>query len=322
MWHVVHLLLRAVLHILGLFCLLTSLLLYTDEEGKIQNRLEDFWVRVDDYQRLALSRHAAFMVEVAKLETGLFDYLFGHKLISLQAVTISICFSNISTWLTLYGGNVNVTHRLVLQSAASSLALALLFLLIPSRPFRWVVAGLSLVPAIVVLRAWSTKWDESLPVFFAIVVGGFLSDLAFVVITRRLLRWAGDMSRSLTVVGVIVLNVLLAFAMVGLYYPANYVIERMIGSDYTLVNTVIWESALFAVGTAASNGFDVLLALLFVILALILLLHRGVWPLIGRTLFRIQDIGTKSRRAILASVGVGLLGLPQLLKQLIEKLVG
>jgi hypothetical protein len=39
-----------------------------------------------------------------------------------------------------------------------------------------------------------------------------------------------------------------------------------------------------------TNIFDVLLGLLFLFLASILLLHRALWPLLTRTLFRMTDI--------------------------------
>jgi hypothetical protein len=65
MWHVLHLIARPIETLLGLFCVLTAILLYPNQEGIIQSKLEDFWVRADDYKSLALSRHAAFMTQVA-----------------------------------------------------------------------------------------------------------------------------------------------------------------------------------------------------------------------------------------------------------------
>ena len=32
---------------------------YEDEEGKIQSRLEEWWIRIDDFKRQALSSHVA-----------------------------------------------------------------------------------------------------------------------------------------------------------------------------------------------------------------------------------------------------------------------
>jgi hypothetical protein len=85
MWHVLHLIARPIEALLGVFCVLTAIVLYPDEEGKIQSKFEDFWVRVDDFKNLALTRHAAFMIQVAQLETRFLDRVFGHELISGQA---------------------------------------------------------------------------------------------------------------------------------------------------------------------------------------------------------------------------------------------
>jgi hypothetical protein len=60
-------------------------------------------------------------------------------------------------------------------------------------------------------------------------------------------------------------------------------------------------------------------------LAIMLMVHRAVWPQLTRTLFRITDIGTKGRRAILTAVGMALLSasifhekIPDLLKELVK----
>ena len=93
MWRFLHLVTVPTAFIMGLFCVLTAILLYPNEEGMIQSTLEDVWLRVDDYQKLALTRHAAFMTGIAKLETEFFNRMFGHRLLSVQALGMSFCFS-------------------------------------------------------------------------------------------------------------------------------------------------------------------------------------------------------------------------------------
>jgi len=75
----------------------------------------------------------------------------------------------------------------------------------------------------------------------------------------------------------------------------------------------------------SSNLFDSLFAFVFVVLAAVLLVHRALWPVLTRTLFRMSDIGTTGRRGILITVGLALLGwsgvqLPDLLKELVKGL--
>jgi hypothetical protein len=139
------------------------------------------------------------------------------------------------------------------------------------------------------------------------LLGGFACDLIFIALTRQFLRWAGRMSSSLKVATVVLVNLLLALVLVS---PLIFDKPHAAG----LLQVV-----------AASNAFDVAL---FVLLALMFLIHRALWPLMTRTLFRIQDIGTKGRRAILTTIGFALLAagvtgkVPELLQKLIERLGG
>jgi hypothetical protein len=47
--------------------LYTALFLYPDEQGQIQNKLEEWWVRLTDLQRLSLTRHGVFLSQVGRL---------------------------------------------------------------------------------------------------------------------------------------------------------------------------------------------------------------------------------------------------------------
>jgi hypothetical protein len=154
--------------------------------------------------------------------------------------------------------------------------------------------------------------------FFSIFVGGFCCDAAFVAITRRVVQWAGEMTRSWKVIAILLLNVVLAIFLVG---PA------FVWSDPRIFQYLRKDMrAVLVISTISmTNMIDGAFALLFVFLALILLLHRTLWPLLTRTLFRMTDIGTKGRRSILVVIGVALLSasvfggkLPELLKDLVK----
>ena len=65
----------------------------------------------------------------------------------------------------------------------------------------------------------------------------------------------------------------------------------------------------------------------FSVCALTLLLHRALWPVLNRTLFRLQYVGTNGRRAILLTIGFALIGagiagkVPEVVQKTIEALV-
>jgi len=148
--------------------------------------------------------------------------------------------------------------------------------------------------------------------------GGFVCDALFIAITRRLLRWAAQMNSTSQVAWLIFVNVVLSLGLIG---PALYAgpYHLRMDSPYSVRLTVEMVSL--------TNRFDVGFAMLFVLLAAILLMYRLFWPLLTRTLFRMQDVGTKGRRAILTTIGVALLGtslfggkFPELWGKIIEHL--
>lgn len=84
--------LRVLAFLSGVFLIYLTLL-YKHEEGQVKNKLEDLWIRVDDFQKIALSRQTAFMKVVAETLTLGFDRVFGKKLISLHSLIVSVCYS-------------------------------------------------------------------------------------------------------------------------------------------------------------------------------------------------------------------------------------
>ena len=213
--------------LLGLFCALTAIVLYPNEEGKIQSKFEDFWVRAHDYQRLALSRHAAFMTQVAKLESAFLDRVFGPKLFSVQSIIVS-CWSSVISFV-LAGSLLRTLTQvsvlfpnLFLAGLLISLSLASIAYIFPPNHRHARDACLYFAVAIIVytgywfvrltpkygLETWSIM-------YFMLFVGGSCCDVIFIVATRRVVRWVGEMKRSPTIVGALALNLLLAIALIA-----------------------------------------------------------------------------------------------------------
>jgi len=65
--------------VLGVLLFYASLS-YETEDGKIQNLLEEWWIKVDDYKKLAISKHTAFIKALASLVTSIFDGTFGTRI--------------------------------------------------------------------------------------------------------------------------------------------------------------------------------------------------------------------------------------------------
>jgi hypothetical protein len=324
MSHFFHFIVRPAEALLGAFCLLTAILLYPDEEGKIQSKFEDFWITVDDYRISAISRNAAFMRQVARLESHFLDGVFGVKLVSTKAFVVSFFWSlasltSVATALThLFDPRAS---RVFLGFLIASLLLGGVCVIVPQR-----FADLCFAIAVgILILGW--LWTqivrhiglEGFVLFVLPALGGVICDIAFIALTRRMLRWAGEMTHSFRIIFTIALNLILALFLIS---PSSIIL-------FVEPDSRFGPFGHFLISVSATNIFDLLLALLFILLIVILLIHRAIWPLLSRTLFRMQDIGTKGRRAILTAVGMALLSasifhekIPDLLKEVIKAFGG
>lgn len=329
MWHVLHLAAVPAVFLLGVFCVLTAIVLYPGEEGKIQSRLEDFWIRVDDSQKSALTRNAAFMRELARWETLVLDKVFGRELVSRRALAVSAQLSLPSVgvcWSAFRNAHP------IPFAAILIIWFVTIYYCIPepigdSKPSPTGTKSveslvLTATALVAVVAIYFHVFHPDLPLRFGIfpglgLVAGFCCDALFIVATRRLLRWAGEMVEAYKVLSVVILNTLIAILLVSPMLLLRHLLPGrgpMVLPSHTFLAFALW-----------SNLVDVALALLFVFAAAILLIHHALWPLLTRTLFRMQDIGTKGRRGILMTVGLALLGwsglkLPDLVRELVKAL--
>jgi hypothetical protein len=87
-------------------CLLvyTVVTMFPDEEGRLQNRIENLWVAIDDKQKSAAGRASALFSRIAAYVTRLYNRILGVRLISVQMVGVSSA-SSIAGFF-LFGGLV------------------------------------------------------------------------------------------------------------------------------------------------------------------------------------------------------------------------
>src|SRR5271166_1173535 len=97
--HLLHILLRILAGIAG------AVLLYEDEEARIQNRLDALWSGIDKLHKHSLSWESAFLQTVSRICTQLLDRIFGTKIFSLQSTAVVFVASCVSfIFFTAYLG--------------------------------------------------------------------------------------------------------------------------------------------------------------------------------------------------------------------------
>jgi len=306
----------------------------------MQSILEDLWTKIDDRQEHVLSLHAAYMQQVAKSVSRGFDLLFGHKLFSFRFLGVSISYSVSSVALAFilaffYGAPVAEVAYPSENLPAFALpgCILLVYLVIGTIPvlfpgFRFIKTWFLFILASACLfwvlcfgpplSSLSRELKDLASSGFPALVACFGCDMLFIATTRQCLRWAGEMRQSYKIVVLVLLNIVFGAGLV--LAPFIWALKTSVGEMFSdEIGLAILGRASFAghehvlplhvvLAVSASNMIDLLVASVFVLLAALLLIHRVLWPLLNRSIFRFQEIGTKGRRAILVSAGLMLVG--------------
>jgi hypothetical protein len=335
--------------------LYAALFLYEDEQGRIQNRLEEWWVKLSDRRGVALSAHARFMRGVAEVAVAGFDSLFGRRLLSLQALSVSLGFSGISVWLcfAIFSPLMEPGYRA--RAAMASLLIAAVCGWMTTRaarkrkqysPEMTVLLGgliavrgttvttvsrlaellsllsLSFAPLLILalaIKAPATSGILLATIPILAILCSFGCDIGFIAATRLTLKWCSTMLRASRIIAAVLVNSLLGIVL-GLG-PLS--VGVMMGERVPVSPS--WQRSLFPLGVLLSvaNAVDVLVAMTFTFLSLLLLAHRLFWPLLMRPTYALADLGVARRRKVFVTVGIALLGyagweVPDLFRKVIE----
>ena len=312
---------------------------YEDEEGKIQSRLEEWWIRIDDFKRQALSSHIAFMKVLASLLAGFLDRLFGVRLFSLQSLGVSICYSTF--WIGIFlwvATKLNPTPETADFHALSIAGFGVLFGTIPALAGKtnWSFIGIRLIHIWFVALLYISLDNFLLPfgqiILFVLVQPGmekarapgraslgcaFLLTAilvgivfavflfaAFICIMRFTTSAIARSTNPVKIIGLTILNVVPVVVFYCLFklfaFVANF-------SDRVATIMSFLAFVLMFCGIMLNIAF-ILSAGLAVSLAVVLLLHHLFWPLIQRPLYRLQALGIGKRPLLIRLVGLTLIG--------------
>jgi hypothetical protein len=84
---------KSIAGLAGFFVLYMAFFTYEDEEGAIQDKIENLWVSIRDRQEQSGERVAALFQKIAEILDEFFNRVFGKSLISFQAVCVTMCYS-------------------------------------------------------------------------------------------------------------------------------------------------------------------------------------------------------------------------------------
>ncbi len=301
-----------------------------DEQHRLESLLTEWWVCVELLREQGNSRLTAFLLTMYQKTDSMLKAIFGVHLFSARAIGASIA-------LSLGGATLVVLSAMLLQIAVTrslhDLGLVAVFLgatiwlfavglLQLYQPKWWrIQLVLALASSAVYVYAFASMLDslESLsrigdslgrprrPVFMELLqdssinaavgmVLSFMSDIVFITITRAAIQWASSTRTSGVPIVIGIVNVSLASAFVGMPLIAS---QRMMAGVKLTWHLLVIQLALF-------NVADVMVAMIFFIVAALALIHRALWPLLSRLLEVAQAEHILSHRKVLITFGVAL----------------
>jgi hypothetical protein len=289
--------------------------MYEDEEGRWQNRIEELWVAIDDRARLRGSRTSAFFNKVAGLVTRGFNRVFGRRLFSFQLIGVSSAYSFAGMFLylpilltiVLQPRNLVAPVPGQLLSAVQLIeyfctVVGAICFLLAAMPSLWpspLFVSLSLLPGLIFtaglikLIQLHRPFQNQLGMFIALLVS-FLSD----VIVLALVRFTVRKVSAIASVSKIVLAILIQVCVLGLLVVAPYEIapRLMVRFGHTPALQILFVVAIF-------NAFTGLASSIFLFVLLFVLLHKVLWPALGKLLYPLARHQIIRNHKIMASVG-------------------
>lgn len=328
-----YLTLKIIATVIGVVCFCVTTFLYEDEEGNVQSKLEAIWIRIDDLQKKAISRHLAFVQAVSAAVASFLKRLYGEKLFSVRSLYVSSCLTislihSFIFFLGLYqsGGRESTIYSF--RTSLISLVYCLVILKVEEKKWLrvwyagfcyWIYKSfLEYIPEVV-----SAGLNAGKPIFvylaFFVVIGCGIGTIIFsicMVLFRKSLNLLSTTQSQFALIFAVCLNVspfivihygwrfLLAFLLAMVDVRKS---KDLAAGDEAYINGVgLLMIFLFFCVLVIAGAFS-FIATLTVLFALALFAHKLFWPLLERPIYALQRYGVIKRRTTVAGIGLALI---------------
>jgi hypothetical protein len=305
--------------------------MYEDEQGRWQNRLNEFWVRVDDRAKITGRTSTALWNKISELVVNFLNKTFGKRLFSARSVIASVNLSFVIIWVCLIIVLItSLAFGLPDRPSAQetkTLPLELLFLAslsaysiklsmstterrLTSRivPMLSVVVGLAVMLYQVFISS-SAKLQQtgSLISTGSIILSLLLSiasDVLAIVVIRKVLALTTrtvSVSKLIAQGGILLLLVLsLAIGPLVLMIGAEALFDHLIAGQAKVVSQTVDN---VGVAMALFNMSTILYCCVPLIMALVVILHRMIWPAVAKGVYPLCQFKIVTNRKALIAVG-------------------
>jgi hypothetical protein len=294
--HIAQILLRITAGLIAALCFYLAFFLYEDEDGIYQNQIDNLWAAVYDRAEVTKSTSTALFNKIGELLRNSLNFLFGERLLSLQAVVVSINLSWLGS-LIIYLKRMGWHHHVDRIMLAIAL---LLFALLPAISKRRWAALVSMTPilwlesTIAINLMGRQELERTIAIQIALVLSYF-SDYLAIVLLRKLFA---SITKLLSLPRIfLMISILSLFAMLLSFFPLWFIPQRISGR-YTPNPIRTFIGAVYPL-----NLITTFLCALPAFLLALLLLHRIAWPILSRLLSPLKRFKIVTNRKALVTIG-------------------
>lgn len=299
--------LRGVSVTLGGLLLLAAFVLYEDEKKHLQSRLATCWIKVHDFQKQGVTRRAAFMRVVAEGVGTILDSVYGPRLFSFRTLAAAVCLSYSSAIFSILifgefysAGGTNWSSAL--KFGFGFMAGPLLIALFDEKYQSYVSVALLAVCGAILVPASEQFGPNGLgKAQQAILIGATIVVMDLLLVGA--IRWVSNIAASSQsfwrMIGCAVASI--AIGAIAAPLPAYFAF----GNSWT--NGEYFWLVFFI--PAFTNFFETLAALLFLFVAVGMVIHWLLWPLLSRLLYPLANENIFANRKTLGAIGIALITL-------------
>ncbi len=287
---------RIVLLVVGILLLCMSAFLYKTERGRIESRLADLWIIIDDRADRAVGRNTAFLGAIARIVNATFDRFFGEEILSWRAFAVSACYSVASgafmLLLSVLHPNWGLLWSKEIRAVPYYLVAALFYGLLGTLPaigarhvrqwlWLWLFFTLVSLCGLITVLGVASGNAESIVLVVVPLVLGISSNFFVLVVNRKLLRWSLSVRNVYGPAAIVFGNLILGTM---IFFPQFVVLKNT--SQANLIN---FTKIVISLG-CMSNLMTTLIAVLILLSTLALVLHGLAWPFLARPVYAIHDL--------------------------------
>ena len=278
---------------IGALALYLAFFLFEDSEGKSRDRIEDLWSGIEDQWKRGGNRLTMLLTMVAQAANTILDRLFGKDLVSARALGTSSSYSLFGFWIASSILLENQDPR----SMALQLLLGVLALFCGCCPLLFKTpssTAIALCPCLAIPAiALGFSPMPLLQSFFLLggLILGLMASLLTIAWQRSRIRGMCTSRRLTAILPVIILQLLLPVMLFSLPFLIQVFFPKQ---GVTAVVDIL---------TCANFSTEVIL-LTFLIVLVLALVHKILWPVLGRLVYALARHRIVHKPAVMAAIGL------------------